>query len=324
MASCPAAAPVISVVIPTRNRAGSLGRTLQALVRQTLPGERFEVIVVSDGGGDETEAAVVRLAPLLPNLRFLAQPPRGPAAARNRGLGAARGEIVAFTDDDCRPEREWLRNLLDCFAANPEALGVEGRTTTEEEKLTPLTHQVVNLHGGYSRPTCNIAYRREALVEVGGFDEAYVFNGEDEDLALAVGERGAIVFCERARVVHPPRRLGLGEHLRRMVRLELQAMLSQFRLARKHPRSYRRLRRGGPWWSIFYVTARLRLYQLWRERGWLRRAPLLWLAALLLLGVRISYRLCLAPLVCAKLRSGRRDRGSRPLPAGGARAAPSR
>lgn len=297
------ARPQISVVIPTYNRSHLLARTLHALTTQRFPREEFEVIVVSDGSTDATEAVVEQAQQCLSNLRFLCQPRRGPAAARNNGIALARGRFVAFTDDDCIPDRGWLHSIVRCFCNNPQALGVEGKTTTGAEKVTPLTHQVVNLRGGRSRPTCNVSYLRDALVKVGGFDEGYVFNAEDEDMALAVAALGTIVFCQRAIVVHPPRRLRFHDHLRRMARLELQAMLCEFRLARKHPAGYRRLRGGGPWRSIFYVTARLRLYELWEKRAWIRTAPDLWLTAGLLLGLKMLYRISLVPIACLKLLS---------------------
>jgi glycosyltransferase involved in cell wall biosynthesis len=297
--------PTVSVVIPTRNRSHLLERALEGLAAQTLPSEQFEVIVVSDGSTDDTEGVVERFRQRASNVRFLSQPHRGPAAARNRGIGLARGRIVAFTDDDCIPDKDWLRNLIGCFDENPQALGVEGKTITEEQKVTPLTHQIVNLRGGFSRPTCNVSYLREVLAKLGGFDEGFVFSAEDEDMTLTVSERGPIVFCDAATVVHPPRRLHLHEHLRQMARLELHAMLCEFRLASKHPVGYRRLRRGGPWRSIFYVAARIRLDDLWQKRRWIWRAPNLWFAALVLLLLKMSYRACLAPVVCLKLRSAR-------------------
>jgi glycosyltransferase involved in cell wall biosynthesis len=302
-ASLAGALPRVSVVIPTRNRSALLALALQALIRQTLPAEQFEVIVVSDGATDDTEAVVAQYGRRLANLSLLRQAQRGPAAARNSGIAAARGRLIAFTDDDCIPQRDWLSRIVDCFRDHPQALGVEGKTITNAERVTPLTHQVINLRGGRSRPTCNVSYLREALLKVGGFDEGYTFNGEDEDMALAVAKIGTIVFCESAIVVHPPRQMQFRDHLRRIVRLELQAMLCEFRLARKHPAAYRPLRGGGPWWSIFYLTALLRLYELWEGRGWLRKAPASWLAAALLLGLKMLYRASLVPLAFIKLRS---------------------
>jgi glycosyltransferase involved in cell wall biosynthesis len=297
-ASLASALPQVSVVIPTHNRSALLALALQALTRQTLPAEQFEVIVISDGATDDTEAVVARYGRRLANLSLLRQAQRGPAAARNAGISAARAPLVSFTDDDCLPDREWLRMIVECFRAHPRALGVEGKTTTDPARVTPLSHQVVNLRGGRSRPTCNVSYRREALLAVGGFDEDFAFNGEDEDMSLAVAALGDILFDPSAIVSHPPRPLGLRGHLRRIARLEPQAMRCEFRLAQKHPAAYRRLRGGGPWRSIFYLTARLRLCELWEERAWLRRNPSLWLAAALLLCVKLLYRLALVPVTC--------------------------
>ncbi len=298
-------APELSVIIATCRRARLLATTLRALAVQTLPQQLFEVIVVADGSTDGTDMVIDRARTRLPLLRTIHQPQRGPASARNAGIRIARGRILAFTDDDCIPGRDWLRSLLQCYHDHPDAIGVEGKTITDQEKVTPLTHQVVNLRGGRSRPTCNVSYLRAALLEAGGFDERYVFNGEDEDIALAIAKLGQIVFCESAVVIHPPRRMRFRDHLRRIARLELQAMICEFRLAHKHPAGYRRLRGGGPWRSIFYLTALLRLYELWENRGWLRTSPGSWFAAALLLCARMLYRLALTPIAYLRWRAAR-------------------
>jgi GT2 family glycosyltransferase len=97
-----AAGPDVSVVIPTVGRPAALARTLAALARQTAA-ERFEVVVVSDGGGARTHAAAT-FAPAAFSLRVIEQDRRGAAAARNRGAAAARAEILLFLDDDVVPE----------------------------------------------------------------------------------------------------------------------------------------------------------------------------------------------------------------------------
>ena len=101
----------VSVVIATLNRPALLDRCLGALVRQTLPMEQFEIIVVDDGPHAATEGVVrdwVRRCPGLHGLYRVAGPAHGPAAARNVGWRTARGAIIAFTDDDCIPDAGWL------------------------------------------------------------------------------------------------------------------------------------------------------------------------------------------------------------------------
>ncbi len=93
-----ASLPFVSVIIPTYNRKESLLRTLDSLARQTYPADRFEVIVVDDGGSDGTEAVAQQSFPFA--LRYIRQKNQGAAAARNRGAAEARGEIFIFLDDD--------------------------------------------------------------------------------------------------------------------------------------------------------------------------------------------------------------------------------
>lgn len=99
--------PDISVVIPTRDHSGLLERTLASLSRQRFPRGRYEVVAVDDGSTDETPGVLRRWARRLP-LRSLRQPGRGPAAARNRGVLAARAGLILFLDDDCLAAPELL------------------------------------------------------------------------------------------------------------------------------------------------------------------------------------------------------------------------
>src|SRR3954451_19061576 len=106
----------ISVVVATHNRATRLRALLDALASQTLPAEKFEVVVVDDGSRDDTPAVLARAAAAIdggPRTVVLTQPVAGgPAAARNRGWRAASAPLVAFTDDDCRPTATWLEALI--------------------------------------------------------------------------------------------------------------------------------------------------------------------------------------------------------------------
>lgn len=98
--------PFVTVIIPTYNRRDSLLRTLDSLARQTYPAERFEVIVVDDGGSDGTEAIVHRTFPFA--LRYVRQENQGAAVARNRGASEARGDILIFLDDDITVTPEFI------------------------------------------------------------------------------------------------------------------------------------------------------------------------------------------------------------------------
>ena len=91
----------ISVIIPTHNRSSSLKKTLISLINQTYPKDRYEIIIVDDGGSDNTEKMIKELNKQTnSNINYFWQKNRGPAAARNLGIKNARADIIAFTDDE--------------------------------------------------------------------------------------------------------------------------------------------------------------------------------------------------------------------------------
>lgn len=193
----------VSIIVSTYNRKDMLKNCLEALFNQTYPKDRYEVIVVDDGSTDGTEEAVKSI-PKTNNdrLRYFKQPNKGPAAARNLGIKKGVGEIIAFIDDDCIADKEWLSCIVKCFSEIDKLGGVEGKVVSPEGK-TPFTHQVENLKGG-SYLTANIAYKKECLFEVGLFDESLHYPaGEDWDLSFRILIAGfKIKFCRNAIVTH--------------------------------------------------------------------------------------------------------------------------
>ncbi|MBM3129716.1 MAG: glycosyltransferase family 2 protein [Chloroflexi bacterium] len=192
-----------SVVIPTYNRQNTLRQTLAALVAQDYAD--YESIVVDDGSNDGTRAMI---AQEFPRARYLYQQNRGPAAARNRGIASASGEIVAFTDDDCLPPRDWLTRLADGYARYPQIAGVGGGLIAPAELLATnifaryeryigsVVYHVGEQEslGGFECPaggTANMSYRRAVLEQMHGFDERFpVPAGEDADLKMHICRRG--------------------------------------------------------------------------------------------------------------------------------------
>ena len=244
--------PLVSVVIPTHHRPALLRRCLRALARQAYPREWFEVVVVEDGGPGSGREVVARLraeeAPL--EIRYLWVPRGGPAAARNAGWRAARGELVAFTDDDTVPHPRWLAEGLRSFEQGADA--VSGRTLVPTSRHpTDWERNVKGLEAA-SFATCNAFCRRDLLEAVGGFDPRFrVAYREDSDLEFSLLKAGArIVRNEAAIVYHPPRP---GPPL---VSLRLQR--NQFfdaLLYRKHPEHFRRFIRARPPWRYYAITA---------------------------------------------------------------------
>jgi GT2 family glycosyltransferase len=194
------------VVVATYNRAALLERLLDALAAQEGVA-RFEVIVVSDASTDATaDVLAARAATFpVPLLTMRQERNAGPAAARNRGWRTARAPIIAFTDDDCRPSPRWLASLL--AASSPATALVQGRTLPDPDQLDrwgPFSRPfptVVAEDGFYS--TCNIAYRRDVLDALGGFDETFRFPcGEDTDLAWRARKAGYTTAFEGDALVH--------------------------------------------------------------------------------------------------------------------------
>jgi glycosyltransferase involved in cell wall biosynthesis len=206
--------PDITVVVAAHNRAERLQILLDALAQQTLGPDRFDVVVVDDGSRDATPEVLAQAAGAGPlRLTVLTQPtPGGPAAARNRGWRAATAPVVAFTDDDCRPEPTWLATLLQALGGRDDVL-VQGRTAPDPREADALSPYARTLDLPTQSPhyeTCNIAYPRAVLERLGGFDEGYPAPaGEDTDLGFrAVGDGISAVFASDAVVYHAVHQIG--------------------------------------------------------------------------------------------------------------------
>jgi glycosyltransferase involved in cell wall biosynthesis len=213
----------VSVVIPTRDRAGRLEAALEALRAQTLEPGRFEAVVVDDGSTDSTAELLEAGREDGLQLRSIRLAGGGPAAARNAGWRAAHAPLVAFTDDDCEPDPDWLRALLEAHAANPGRI-IQGVTQ-------PLPREAALLRRPFTRTrrieeegpwfaTCNIAYPRDLLERLGGFDELFPEAlGEDTDLGWRALEEGVRVeFAPRALVHHAVEDLGASAYMRHALR----------------------------------------------------------------------------------------------------------
>ena len=237
--------PAVSVVIPARDRPDELVQVLEDLAAQDYPRDKFEVLVCDDGSTTDLRRYVDRVKDSGLELTYLRQPPRGPATARNLGIRNARGSIIAMTDSDTRPDRSWLKYLAEALERDPEAGGVEGLVRADNAgRYDPLGEGPLNLSGGVFL-TCNMAYRREVLEAVGGFDETFPYPAyEDTDLAARVKQSGKrIIWESRAVVIHPQRPLTLRAVLRKLRHWEYVFLmglrygyLAWERYPTKHPR----------------------------------------------------------------------------------------
>ncbi|MGI8968849.1 MAG: glycosyltransferase family 2 protein [Chloroflexota bacterium] len=225
--------PLVSVVVPTRNRAVSLRELLGALAAQRYP--QIEFVIVDDASSDETPD-ILQTWKGEGRVALRLETPGGSYAARNRGWRASRGKIVAFTDDDCLPACEWLTALVEALR-DDAVIGVQGKTLAGPGTITPFTHQIQQLTGGPPYRTCNIAYHRTVLERLGGFRDDLRWYA-DNLFGLEARQRGPIVFAPAALVHHPPRRrewrnrkdwlarfVADAEHRRQLARLDQEPAL---------------------------------------------------------------------------------------------------
>lgn len=187
--------PFISIVIPTFNRPLLLSQCLESLERLDYPRDRFEVIVVDDGSERPVETAVSPLSHRL-NLRFITQTHGGPASARNQGAAHAKGELLAFTDDDCAPAADWLKTLALRFNRAPDNL-IGGRTlnvllhnlySAASHFLIEYLYAYYNARSDQARffASNNLSLAADLFHGIGGFDPLF---------PLAAAEDRE--FCER-------------------------------------------------------------------------------------------------------------------------------
>lgn len=192
-----------SVVIPTYKRPEGLDRVLNSLIDQS--DSDFEVVVVEDGS--KVAESICNKFKANLNISYFWQENSGPAKARNLGVKKAKGEIIAFTDDDMKLPTDWIAKLKDGFKRHPEVGGVGGFMKAPESVFQSskfaqyewfVSHKTYHADlnervGGFENPaggTNNIAFKKEVLEEVGGFDEHFpVPAGEDADLKKRITDR---------------------------------------------------------------------------------------------------------------------------------------
>jgi GT2 family glycosyltransferase len=202
-------APDVTVVVPSHGRRLRLLWLLNSLEDQSLDPSRWEVVVVHDYPADVARD-IVDTHPLAAEgrLRGIRIDPSqaGPARQRNIGWRAARGRLIAFTDDDCRATPRWLESLVEVAEGHPGAI-VQGATSPdpfeEEVFAAPHVRSLAVSPPELFAQTCNILYPREALAAVDGFDENLPAPaGEDTDLALRARQAGSAYVGAPEAVVH--------------------------------------------------------------------------------------------------------------------------
>jgi len=206
--------PRISVVLCSYNGERTIRDCLEGLLRLDYP--NYEVIVVNDGSTDTT-TSIAHEYPF----RVISTENRGLSSARNLGLEAATGEIVAYTDDDAHPDPQWLKYLAATFM-NTSHAGVGGPNIAPRDD-GPIAECVANAPGGPIHvllndreaehiPGCNMAFLKGPLQEIGGFDPQYRAAGDDVDVCWRIQQKGWTLGISPAAVVWHHRRNSLREY----------------------------------------------------------------------------------------------------------------
>jgi glycosyltransferase involved in cell wall biosynthesis len=270
----------ISVVIPAHDRPLRLLWLLNALEVQTLDPARWEVVVAHDCKPPTAQRLLAEHPlTLRGTLREIERTPgTGPAPAlRNDGWRAARGTLIAFTDDDCRPDPGWLAALAAAAAASPgEVLQGSVRSDPNEAEVlarVPWARTLEFDPPNWHAQTANIAFPRELLERLEGFDEAIRGpGGEDTDLWARAEDAGAqLVAVPEARVYHAVHPMTLAQYLRSLSRwADIPAVV------KRHPRLRARL----PYRGLFWKERHARLLLGAAGAVAARRSPVFWALAL--------------------------------------------
>ncbi|WP_207495198.1 glycosyltransferase [Aridibaculum aurantiacum] len=198
--------PSFSVVICTYNGSATIKDTLDGLQRLKYP--NYEVIVVNDGSKDNT----VEIVSKYEDVRLITTSNCGLSSARNTGMYNARGEILAYIDDDAYPDPHWLHYLAYAYSNSSHA--AMGGPNIIPEEDGPIATCVANAPGGPVHvletdeiaehiPGCNLSVRKDVLMKIGGFDPMYRAAGDDVDVCWRIQEAGyTIGFHPSALVWH--------------------------------------------------------------------------------------------------------------------------
>jgi O-antigen biosynthesis protein len=245
--------PRVSVVVACYNGERTLRVCLESLSQLRYPD--YEVIVIDDGSTDGSPAILDQF----PTIRSIRQHHAGLSAARNRGIDAASGTVIAFTDADCRPDPDWLYYLVQELSRNgfagvggPNLLPPDDSLVAAAVMVSPggPTHVMLTDREAEHVPGCNMAFFKWALDKIGRFDPLFHTAGDDVDLCWRLQEHGCRIGFSPAGFVWHYRRATPAAYLKQQFGYgEAEALL-----ARKHPGAFN-ARGGGLWRGRIYSPA---------------------------------------------------------------------
>ncbi|HXT40322.1 MAG TPA: glycosyltransferase [Candidatus Angelobacter sp.] len=246
--------PKVSVIVASYNGARTLKACLDSLARLNYP--EYEVILVDDGSTDNT----LEIASLYPQVRYLRQGNQGLSVARNTGVGAASGEIIAFTDSDCRADDDWLRYLVgDLLRGDYKGIGGHNFLPPEDSSVAAAVlvspggpaHVMLTDREAEHVPGCNMGFYKWALDDIRGFDPVFRKAGDDVDVCWRFQERGHKIGFSPAGFVWHYRRSTVKAYLKQQNGYgEAEALLLQ-----KHPEYFSAFG-GGIWHGRIYSASK--------------------------------------------------------------------
>jgi len=231
--------PMISVVIAGYNEEKHIAGCIEALLKSDYPKSKTEIIVVSDGSKDNT----VKIAKKYPVKVVAYKENRGLSYARNIGAENAKGEIIAYTDGDCRVDVDWLYHIARSFDnENIGCVGGPNITPPEDPFLAQCTarapgcptHVLIDDTKADHVPGCNMAFRKSVLKEIGGFNEIFRIAGDDVDVGWKLQKAGYIVkYNPAAQVMHHRR-----NSIKAYIKQQFNYGLSEAFVRQAHPERF--------------------------------------------------------------------------------------
>jgi glycosyltransferase involved in cell wall biosynthesis len=282
----------VSVVIPTYKRPALLIKCLIHLAGQNFSKEKYEVIVVTDGPDYDTKNEVTLFSQqhLFFNLScYNLKEKKGPAAARNKGVQNAKGELILFTDDDCLPQADWVNAYWNTYeSSRKKEVAFTGQTIVPHSK-TPTDYEknIANLETA-EFITANCAITKNIFNKVDGFDEAFpIAWREDSDMHFKLIEASVpIHHTKNAVVIHPVRKAKWGVSLKEQKKSLFNALLYK-----KHTELYKQRISAKPLLNYYAMTFLFLLSAITFIRGFNFLAGMFFLAWFLLFAEFVFRRL---------------------------------
>lgn len=253
--------PTVSIVIPVYNRENLIKDCLSSLINLDYPKEKLEIIVVDNGSTDGSPEIVKRFRNSETNIKLLFTKRKGSASARRLAISHATGEIIAFTDSDCRVDKEWVKELVKNFQDQKVGI-VAGRTQYYGPKnyiskvLERKGFKITYFYALRKKlklqfaPTCNLAVKREVLKIIGEYGENFSHGGDDIDLGVKIKTSGYEIALAKGALVYHTR------ETRRNLLSTIKTIISygkaDFILQLKYP-SRRKLTFPPPLFIFFYL-----------------------------------------------------------------------